>query len=365
MAANYSYVGGSQSGYLPQATGQIIGFIRNPREFKIQRYIQNVQAPAPVFAYSYIDPDQPVRIFNRAEFLWEDGAERPTGHWNLISWQMAKGETQRLDIPWMLGNQAIETTKKFSGWDPAQVEQAQIASQMMTLRTSDVITVCQTATNWGANTADANVVNGGFGNWVNASSDPTSPFYLAIRKTFTNVMQVINLGTNGVIKYKDMRVVVNPVLATAMANTSEIYDYVKYGPFAEARQRGEDVDMNEEWGLPHRYAGVEIVVEDAPQVTIQPQANVPGTGSFASITLGQRAYVKDSHSAIFMSRPGGINAAYGSKNFSTVQLYFYKWEMAAYEYSDPRNERSEGHITEMRCAILAAPLSGFLVTNCA
>src|SRR5882672_10719310 len=266
MADQFRFLGGSSGGFLPISTGQIIGYIRSAGKFKVQRYIQNVQAPAPVFAYAYIDPDQPVRIFNRAEFVWEDGAERPTGNWNLTAYQWLTGRTQRLDIPWMLGDQAIETTRKNSKWDPAQVEQMQVASQMMTLRTSDVISACETASSWGANTADANVVNGGFGNWTQASDDPASPFYLAIRRTFTNIVKIITLGTNATVRCSDIRCVISPGAATMMANTAEIYNYVKYGPYSEPRQQGEDVDVDEEFGLPKKYAGIEIIVEDSPQV---------------------------------------------------------------------------------------------------
>lgn len=359
MADQFRYLGGAAGGYLPQATGQIIGYIRNPSKFRINRWAQKVPAPVPVFQYAYINPDQPVRIYNRNEFLFEDGGERPSGNWNLTDFQWLTGACQRLDIPWTLGNQAIETTREYSGWDPALVEQQQVASQAMTLRTSDAIAVLENSANWGSNTADANVINGGFGLWSQASDDPASPNYLAIRKTFTNVMLIITLGTNAVVRYTDIVCVISPGAATIMANTPEIYNYVKYGPYSQPHQEGEDVEVDERWGLPKRYAGIEIVVEDAPHVLVQPNS----TGTLATIVSGNRAFCKSDHSAVFMSRVGGIEAPYGSKNFSTFQIYFYKYDMSVWQYADPRNLREEGHVMDQRAQVLAAPASGFLVTN--
>lgn len=359
MADQFRSPGGQAWGYLPQATGQIVGYIRDPKRFRINRWAQKIPTKSPTANYFYIDPDQPVRIYNRAEFIFPDGGERPTGNWNLTAGQWLPFVCQRFDIPWTLGNDAIETAREFSGFDPAQVEQQQVASQAMTLRTSDAISVLETAANWGANTADANVVNGGYGNWANASDDPASPFYLAIRKTFTNVMKIVTLGTNSVVRFSDMVCVLSPGAAIMMANTAEIYNYVKYGMFSKPHQEGEDVEVDEQWGLPKRYAGIEIVVEDAPHVIVQPNSS----GTLATITSGNRAFAKADTSAVFMTRQGGIEAPYGTKNFSTFQIYFYKHDMSVWEYADPRNLRTEGHVMDYRAQVLAAPASGFLVTS--
>ncbi len=61
---------------LYEATGQIIEYIRKPKEFPINKYCQYVETPTTNGVYAYIDPDQPVRMVNEAEFAWEDGDHR-------------------------------------------------------------------------------------------------------------------------------------------------------------------------------------------------------------------------------------------------------------------------------------------------
>jgi len=357
MAAQPRYAGQGQ--VLPEATGQIIEFIRKPNKFKVNKYAQYIETPNTYGVYFNIDSDQPVRIIADADFAWADGDQRPQGNSNGMTYNAVDFHTNRRSYPWIMGEMAIDTQRQGNKIDWTQQNTGMVASQAMTNRTNRVITMMQTVGNWGDNTASANSINGGYGNWRTASSDPGSPYYLAIKRSIDNACKVINLKTNGIVQRSDMQLVISPGLASLMAETSEIYDYIKYGPFSKGAQEGSDRNLNEDWGLPAKLYGVEPVVEDSPIITIPPNSS----GTYASITTGQRAYIKNDTTAVLTSRVGGIAGAYGAPAFSTVQIYFYGSPMEAETFTDAKNRRVEGYLTENYYEVVAAPAAGFLFTS--
>lgn len=351
------YVGGTN--IIPQATGQVIHYIRDAKEFAVNRWVQNIQTPAPVFIWAKLDQDQPVRMVAEAEFAWEDGAERPTGNHNLTSFEWVEGRCFRRDYPYTMGLQAVEVARKFGAFDPEVVEAKSVASQAMTNRTNRIVQMCETVANWGTNAATANVLNAGAGYWNLSSNDPLDPNYLAIKKALLKAAQLINLGTNGRVKPKDLRLVISPDAAMKMANTGEIHDYVK-STAGVSKQNMTDTlgNVNQQWGLPDSLYGIEIVVEDAVLVNIYPNAD--GTKAVLGST---RNYVKTNDTAFLVSRVGGIDAPYGAPSFSTVQCYFYDYELAVESRTDTWNKRLEGHVVEQFKEVLAAAPAGYLIQD--
>lgn len=347
------------NGYLPKATGQVISYIRDPKKFKVNKYVQNIQSPLPTGLYYQLDKDAPVRVVTDAEFAWEDGDPRPTGHSNLSNFQLTEFRTFRRDYPFTLGQQAIEATKKAGAFDPLAYESAQVASQAMTNRTNRIVALLETAAGWGNNTATATALNGGAGKWNQASGDITDPSYLAIKKTILEACRRINLATNAVVQLSDLRLILSPGLAIAMAETSEIHDYIAKSRFAQPNLENLLGNPNELWGLPPNLYGVEVIVEDAPIVKIRPTS----AGTDAALAAGQRQYCKADTSAVLCTRIGGIDGPFGVKSFTTLQCYFYKYELAVATFADSKNELTEGHVVEQFKEILAAPTSGFLITG--
>lgn len=346
--------------YLPRATGQIIEYIRKPKDFPINRYSQFVPTPASSFVYHYIDPDQPVRMVSDAEWAWGPGDARPTGNANQLSFYMVPGKTNRRSYPYTLDEETVQQNKEFNDIDFTVQNAGSVACQAMVNRTNRVITMLQTASNWGANTADANTINGGYGNFRNASADPSSPNFLAIKRAIGNACKVIRLSTNGMVKRRDLRLVLSLGLAEIMADTDEIYNYVKFGPYSQKAQRGDDRDMDEDGGLPPKLYGVEVCIEDSTLVNVYPNAS----GTAASIASGQRVFIKNDTTAILTSRVGGVEGSYGAPSFTTTQVYFFGPPMQVEEFPDPKNRRVEGFVTEDYQEVLAAPASGFFITSC-
>lgn len=347
------------SNVLPEASGQIIEYIRKPNKFKINKYAQFIETDTTNGAYALIDPDQPIRVVADAEFAWAEGDARPTGNANQMTYEMLPFRTERRSYPWTIGEITQEIHKRQNKIDWTQQYTGMVASQAMTNRTNRVISKLQDTANWGDNTASANTLNGGFGNWRYASSDPASASYLAIKKTLDTCCTIINLKTNGVVNRSDLKLIVSPNLARIMGETSEIWDYIKYGRYSEPAQQGKDRDLDEDFGLPKMLYGIEPVVEDAGIITVPPNSS----GTLASITTGQRSYIKNDTTAILVSRVGGIEGSYGAPSFSTMQIYFYGPPMEVEAFPDKENRRLKGYCTENYFEVVAATAAGFLITG--
>ncbi len=344
------------NGFVPAATGQAIAFVRNPKEFRVNQYVQNIQSPEPIGLYAVLDPDQPARVVTDQEFAWADGDPRPVGSNNMGNFYWAEFRCFRRDYPYQIGEQAIKAAK---GWNPQAFFNGIILQQAMTNRTARVVSLLETVANWGSNTADANTLNGGAGKWDTASNDESKPGFLAIKKALLEAVRRVNLLTNSVVKPNDLVLVISPGLAIAMSETSEIHTYLEKSRFALEQVRGEKQGQNALWGLPDKLYGIELVVEDASRVLSRPNA----VGTPVTIASGNRVYCKSDTSAALISRKGGIDGMYGAPSFSTVQCYFYEYELAVEAFTDAKNKRIESHVVEQFKELLAAPAAGFLITN--
>lgn len=342
------------NGFIPQATGQLINYVRTPDEFPLNKYVQLVESPNPVGIYFVIDHDQPIRLSpNGQSFAFADGAERPHGEWNQLGFKEVPFTCNRWDFPFVLGNQANRTNV----WKAFEQSMGMVASQAMTWRTNQVIGALQTTSNWpSTNIGDANTLNNGAGTWDKASDDPTSANYNAIKKTLMQVMTTIHLQTNAKLRVGDLQLILSPNQAQKMAVTSEIHSYMKYTQ-APMLIQGEGVwNPNENFGLPKYLYGFEVVIENSPILSdIKQQAQ--------TVNSPNRAFIKNDTMALVTSRVGGIDGAYGAPNFSTVQLYWYEYQMSVWSYADPRNLRTEGHVMDNYQVVLPAPESGFCIQN--
>ncbi len=356
------FISGS-NGFIPEATGQVIAYIRKPEEFALNRYVQYVPTPKVVGVYAMLGRDEVVRVVSDEEFAWEDGDERPKGIYHQVPFTWQEFRTFRRDYPWTLGYQAIDQT---TGWKPKLVHAAAAISVAMTNRTRRVVVLVETASNWGVNTAAANTLNGGAGPWDKGSDDPSSPAYLAIYSSLIEAAQRIHLATNGKVKPKDLRCVVSPGAAKRMSKAPEMVNYCRESPAArDLVEKGFDPQYDL-WGLPKYYKGFEMVVEDTPYVNIRPNtAGFATSGTLHPTEAGSanRLYAKSDTSAAILCRPGSIDGEYGAPSFSTIQVYHHKGLLEVKAFDDPKNERVEGHVEENIKEVLASNVSGFLITG--
>lgn len=349
------------NGFLPVATGQVVGFIRDPKKYALTRYVENVRSPAPTASYLKLDRGQSQRIVSEKSFAWQDGDPRPTGHHNLATHRWVAFQTERRAYPFTLGNQAIKTAQKIGKWDPLTAMSRIVANQAMVLRTQRIIDMLETASNW-TNTSSAASLGGG--HWGLASSEESDPYHAVIFKSLMAAVEVINKETNGVVRLEDLKLVINPTAARKMATTGEIRAYMKGSPTAQIVLQGASpFNPNEQWGLPAKLYGIEVVVEDTVRVTNHPYAGGEDT------TADTRTFAKDTDSAVLVSRPGAIDGTFGSPSYSTVQCYWYSengedgGELEVESRVDSWDRFTEGSCVEQFAEVLAAEPSGYFITD--
>jgi hypothetical protein len=350
--SSFAYLSGT-NGFIPAATGQAIAFVRDQSKFKLNQYVQMIRSPKPVVAYALLDFDEPVRVVNDANFDWPDGMPRPTNSNQMGNFRLVEVRCFRRNYGFTVGHQIIEATDVFN---PKAFFNAMTLSKAMTNVTQRFVSLMETAANWGANTADANTLNNGAGTWDNASNDPSSPNYLAIKKSILTAMKNVILATNGMIQVDDLILIVSPGLAMAMSETSEIHDYMKSQEESIQVLEGKKPSVSAGWGLPTHLYGPKVVVEDSVRVTQYPY--MAGTAATTN-----RIWTKSDTSAVICTRVGGIDGNYGSPSASTFQRYFYKYEMAVEAFDKPEDKLFQGNVVDQFQEILSSNRSGYLITN--
>ena len=335
-----------------ESTGMIVSATRDRDKFKLPRYIQYVPTKQRVFRYLKLDLDEPARVVNSHEFLWAPGQGAPSGEENLGAFQYVDAATKKYAYAWTLPDEAVDQAE----WDLEASQTGIIAQKAMTNRTMLTAELAQTSSNWpSTNTASANTLNEGAGKFDTASADPGSANYLAIKKALTKAAETIVLQTNGTMRWNDVNFVGNPELARKMGNTSEVYQYTKGSPDAFSRQQGDDKYVSE-YGLPAKYASINIEIEDAVKVTTRPNIT-SGLGTGAT-----KAWVWAAASPVMLSRKGGVQGKFGGGALSTVQLYYYR-EMETYTKDDRDNERKQARIVDDFVVTLPFGQSGFLIQS--
>jgi hypothetical protein len=347
----YGYPSGSNT-FVAQweATLPIVSATRDASKFAFADYVEYKTVEKRWFRYIRLDLDEPARVVTTQEFAWAPGQDAP-GVPNIGAFTYVDAATTKYAFPWTMAQEAIDQ----ADWDIPASQLGIIQQKAMTNRVILGSTLLQTPGNWpSSNTNTVNSLNGGAGPFNTASSDPSSAFYLAIKKALVNACTTIVLQTNASIKWRDVRMVSSPKLMNAMGNSAEVYDFVKGSPDAFARQKGEDVQVGE-YGMPSKYI-VDLLTEDAVRVTSRPNVTA-GIG-----TTGTRGFVWQDAFPVLLSRKGGVEGKFGGSSLSTVQLYSYR-EMEVYTKNDVDNERQMGRIVDDFVIVLPFGQSGFLMTG--
>lgn len=337
---------GGYNGFMPQATTTAVGFVRDPKNFKHLGYSQLVKAPAPQAYYKKLDLDQPSRMVDPNESLWKDGDLRPQPNTNVLRWEDKPILIQRYNFSFPLGYQAIETSRNFANIDSEMLANKILLQQAMTARATRILSKLQTTGNWPSSNTDT-ATNLGGGKW-DASTASTK----YIQTCLGTVSQKINLLTAGAISGPEyLRLIISPKLAITLALNEEIRDLLKQSQYAMDRLTW----RNQQWGLPDMIAGYELYVEDVSSTTSRPNAD--GTPA----TVGtDRNYLLSNTNAIVVSKEPGMDGGFGLPNFSTVQIYYYDYEMSVEAFDDPENKRISINVVD-QTEVVIIPESGYLI----
>lgn len=337
---------GNYNTFVPRfdATGKlIVSFSRNPKDFKVNQIVTLTPVQASLGYYLRITAENAARLIQSdlSQFVWPDGADRPTGNWNTESFRFIPFKTVRHDYPVLLGDKAIAE----ADWDILAAHSAMAAQQAMSARTLLVAQVLSNPANYDpGHSQTATAWGGGFF----SAGTSTNPI---IKRAFNAIERQILKSTLGVVQRKNLVFVCGPTVAHAMSESAEVHDYVKSSPFALAQLRGDVQSQNAVYGLPDVLYGIRIVVDDSQRVTSAKGATKTVTEIFGT----NEAYV--------ISRPGElVGEATGGPSFSSVHI-FMKEEMTVETLADPNNRRTQCHVVEDLFVDLVAPASAARITN--
>lgn len=349
----------------PEATGGLlVGYSRNTTDFPVNRYIEIFPVDKMVGLYASWTSRNAARVVSNtaAEYKWNDGEPRPPGLNNLESFAFLEYRTQRYAHTFTLG----ELTTDQMSFDLLMTQLRDMGQQCMTARTM-LVQSALSAANWNNNSAYVNPTGAPGGSntilsagqdWSNGGDGLGSNAAPYIKRSIQYGVQAINLATIGVVRGKDLTLVVNPNTAQWMSSSGEIQAYVRSSPFAMSQMRGDVPNQNGEWGLPTRLYGVGIEVEDAVRVSTRYSAN---DQAGLSATLG---YVMPNGVAYLLAKPGKLVGMAGSRSFSTIQAFFFRDEMTVETLYDVNDKRYNGSVITNYQPVVASTFSGFQFLNC-
>lgn len=318
-------------------------FSRNPDSFPLNTYAQLVTDAAIAGLYVLLDTNAAVRVINLRDFEWPDGNDAPDGQARDLTWK--KFATNRRSFQFRIGRKAREN----AAFDIMGANARMSATQAMTARTFDAVTVMTTAANWEtaqkAATIDALLSLTG-AEWTSSTATE-----LHIKKSINAVVEKIMLATGGAIRVGDITMVIGPDTAHAMSETPEIVQYlVNHERAIEAGLMGTNA-ANAVYGLPAFLYGVKLIVEDSVRNTTRKGAATQ-TNSFM---MG--------NNAVFLSRSGNLEGgAEGVPTLSTLSMFVHE-DMSVESEEDEWNRRTKGRVVDDYDVQLTATISGFHIAD--
>ncbi len=359
---------GPFNGTLPIPTGILVGYLRDPSRFPYLVYSQVIEAPDVNFMYHKMNSDEPVRVPRENDNVWAYDDYSPTGKGFSAQVEAIPDRIGRWCFPYTIGEQTIESWRK-AGFELKMMYDEIRGQQFQVHRAWRVVKSLATATYNTWNTATPQALLGTaspvyFDRSLGSATLPDGSLddrFLVIKRTFNAIKRRMNLATNGSVDRKDYYAVIPPLVAEAMSNTHEIQEALKQSQYAKELTDLPGGNSNvEDWNIPARYAGFNLVVEDTPRVKINQKAN----GDVADVTVAsEKDYILDTDSIYFTSRPGGLQGVYGKKSFSTVQIYTHKGDARVEARSDQWNELIEGRIVAEDKVVVPDTVSAFKLTD--
>jgi len=327
-----------------EASGNlVVEYSRNPDDFSINKYIQITDVPKSSGYYLSITPEEAARVLSGSldEFVWPDGSPRPNRNSGTELFNFSDFTTERYDYDFILGDKSHEQ----ADWDIVQTHAAIKAQQAMTARTVAVHNVIGTNANWPTgHFVDVTAIAGNTGTW-----DASTVARQDIKRSLSTAIETVMKATLGMVRRKDLILVMGPDVAHAISECQEIVDHIKGSPDAY----GQAVGNNGKWGeyqLPDKLYGVQMVVEDAVRVTSKRGAS------------RATEFVADADAAYLLARPGQLVSPGGGPNWSTAHL-FVKEDMSVETRRDENDRRLEGHVVDDFDVVMTAPSSGFKFNN--
>lgn len=351
-----------------------IMFARNPRKMPLARYALYGDLKYQVSYYTKIDSTVGIKLPGRNKYaaIWADGQDRPDGQANRISHQFVSVKLERHlhNFPHgaiSLANQPYDIISN------NMFLMAQRAGTLRALWAYLEIYAAVTAGDIATSTLNAAISKTDI-----TAGTVADPVFL---KALLYCAQYIHQHTNGVVNEQYLKVVIPPIIAKPLAYSAEMLDYVARS--SSARDVLENGFSNNRFGLPLKYHGFELVVED----TVLDSGNV-GTNTLGDVFTADDIWVlarmdRSMGSGIDAGTPGNYGGQEGNvfpTTFSTLSLLegpFWTmndngtttvrdgtYGMGSEMHVDTKNERVDGAIRDTFATKVTAGASGFVLTDC-
>lgn len=328
----------------------VVAYSRNPKDFPLNRWITLTPVKKSQGYFLQVTAEEAARIINSdlADFVWADGNDAPTGLWGNESFNFQAFGTTRYAYAFRIGYKAEQQ----ADWKILAMYAAFKAQQAMTGRAVRCIAKALDSTQYASShVSTATALGGGFFSAGGAGT----PY---IKKSLMSAAQQIQIDTNGAVKRDDLQLVIDPTLAAAMAESTEMMDFLKQSPVAMAQVRGDVPSNNGLWGLPDKLFGINLVVEDTVRVTSR---------KGAAARAAKYAFVDSAgvagNTALLCARPGQLVSEAAGPSFGTIHLFSYE-EMTVEQRDDPDNRRIQGRVVDDYDVQVVAPATGYLIQHC-
>lgn len=341
--------------YVPTFDDQanlIVGYSRNEKDFALNQYVQMFTAGKMDGFWLKFNPLDQARVpFAQGNnWTFADGQRRSLqdGHDTNSRFGWVEYRMDRFSPKGTIGYLTLEQAQ----WDVKKKILDDLAFKCMIQRVRRAYAVIDDSTQYAtSHVSTATAIGGGL--WT--AGTITAPY---IKNSLAAIRNAIQLDTLGKVHPKDLRLIINPVLAKGMAGSQEVHTYLAQQVDSMKVIDGSNPDQNLGWGLPDKMYGFQLIVENTVMVPQLESVAVPGADVAQFVFGDTTAYV--------VARPGGINGDAGGSSFSTlVCLQLKSEEMVPETFDIPEDKLINTYLLDCNTFILSAPESGYKVTSCA
>src|SRR4051794_6370481 len=103
---------GPFNGLLPEPTGVLVAFLRDPSAFPYLQYTQLIPTEEAQFRYFLLNYDEPHRVPRENDYVWAYGDYRPTGKGFSVQGEWTETRTNRWDFPYTVDDETVRNWQK-------------------------------------------------------------------------------------------------------------------------------------------------------------------------------------------------------------------------------------------------------------
>lgn len=325
-----------------EASGHLqIKFSRNPKSFKLNTYTAQIAAPQARGAYLEFNPNDTIRL--QSSHKWAYGTPASAGFENQQGFTQRNFFTQRYQFATTLDKFAVD----IGSFDVQKVHSENLALKAMINRTNVSLATITNTANYGANTATATALAGGFLDG-GTTADPR------LAKALYAAAAAIQKATAGRAGLAGARfgVLLSPNTATRLSVSREIREYVMQNPESLKLVTGENESFMDSasYMMPNRLYKFDIVVEDAFINTGNPES-----------ALDVNTTIMPDNVLIVYVVTGGFKKEYGAEDFSTFTQFVHE-DMTVEYRADDWDRLIYLRVVDNFDFAITSPKSGYVIT---